>query len=436
MGVPPNELFSAFSFMGFAMCVTPFYWHLEAWNTGTCLFMFWTGLGCLIEFINSVVWNKNMILRARLYCEIATRILAAENVAIPAASLCINRRLYKIATMKSVTVTASEKRRGIMVDLLIGVGIPILQVIGEYIISYRSYNIFEDIGPVYDIASVYEAIPLFFLWPLVIGCVSFVYCSLTIYTLLKRERQFSQIMSSNRNLNRGRYYRLMALSFVEICCTIPLSSYLLYRFVKEDPVPWKSWSATHDGKHFNEVFQVPSSVWMAYPFFRFSLECRFFYVLCAFVFFAFFGFADEAREHYRLAFKSLASRAGFSMTSLTLHGSSSHGLPSLPYMRNRGEVSVSVVTTSGKRRDSILSFTDQLSIPSIALPGDLKIQEFSPTDSMATSSKDSLELEPQDALHQPVVTLPAIPAPSVPPHHTDLAEMTIRAYSSDAANAV
>lgn len=105
-------------------------------------------------------------------------------------------------------------------------------------------------------------------------------------------------------------------------------------------------------------------------------------------------------------------------------------------MRNRGEVSVSVVTTSGKRRDSILSFTDQLSIPSIALPSDLKIQEFSPTDSMATSSKDSLELEPQDALHQPVVTLPAIPAPSVPPHHTDSAEMTIRAYSSDAANAV
>ena len=32
--------------------------------------------------------------------------------------------------MKSVTVTASEKRRGIMVDLLIGLGIPILQVIG------------------------------------------------------------------------------------------------------------------------------------------------------------------------------------------------------------------------------------------------------------------------------------------------------------------
>ena len=26
---PPNEVFSAFSFIGFVMCAIPFYWHLE-----------------------------------------------------------------------------------------------------------------------------------------------------------------------------------------------------------------------------------------------------------------------------------------------------------------------------------------------------------------------------------------------------------------------
>jgi hypothetical protein len=57
------------------------------------------------------------------------RIQAGLNVAVPAASLCINRRLYKIATIKSVTVTDSEKRRAVIVDLLIGIGIPILEMI-------------------------------------------------------------------------------------------------------------------------------------------------------------------------------------------------------------------------------------------------------------------------------------------------------------------
>jgi len=39
-------------------------------NTGTCLFMIWTGLGCLLQCINSIVWNKNMINRAPVYCDI------------------------------------------------------------------------------------------------------------------------------------------------------------------------------------------------------------------------------------------------------------------------------------------------------------------------------------------------------------------------------
>jgi hypothetical protein len=109
-------------------------------------------------------------------------------------------------------------------------------------------------------------------------------------------------------------------------------------------------------------------------------------------------------------------------------------------MKNKGEASVSVVTTSGNKRDSIDSFTDQISIPSISIPSnfkpDIKVEEFSPSDSMASSSKDTFELGPQGASHQPVVTLPAIPPASVPPHHADSTELTVRAYSSDAANAV
>ncbi len=121
-----------------------------AWNTGTCLYMIWVGLGCLLQCINSIVWNKNMINRVPVYCDIcqstdmsflktsltlrhptATRFQVALNAAIPACSLCINRRLYKIAKMKYVVLTSSEKRRAVIYDLLIGVGIPILQIISR-----------------------------------------------------------------------------------------------------------------------------------------------------------------------------------------------------------------------------------------------------------------------------------------------------------------
>ena len=58
----------------------------------------------------------------------ATRIQVALNVAIPACSLCINHRIYKITTMKAVVI---EKRQAVIQDLLIGVGIPILQIIAR-----------------------------------------------------------------------------------------------------------------------------------------------------------------------------------------------------------------------------------------------------------------------------------------------------------------
>jgi len=121
----------------------------------------------------------------------AIRIQIGLNVAISACSLCINRRLYKIATAKGL-ITEAEKRRDMTVDLLIGLGIPILQIIiggpvhiqpqsiahmddEEYIVSGHRYNLFEDFGPSYSIVNMPPSYFLFYAWPLMIGCVSFVY---------------------------------------------------------------------------------------------------------------------------------------------------------------------------------------------------------------------------------------------------------------------
>jgi pheromone a factor receptor len=57
-------------------------------------------------------------------------------VAIPAASLCINRRLYHIACIRVVTATKSDRLRAVMVDLAIGLGIPVLVMILRMFFPY------------------------------------------------------------------------------------------------------------------------------------------------------------------------------------------------------------------------------------------------------------------------------------------------------------
>jgi hypothetical protein len=46
---------------------------------------------------------------------------------IPVASLCINHRLYHVASCKTVSISKAEKRRAVLVDLAIGLGIPFIQ---------------------------------------------------------------------------------------------------------------------------------------------------------------------------------------------------------------------------------------------------------------------------------------------------------------------
>jgi hypothetical protein len=59
----------------------------------------------------------------------ASRVQVALSSAIPACALCIQRRLYKCTTMTTGGATREEKRREVVVDLLIGIGIPILQIV-------------------------------------------------------------------------------------------------------------------------------------------------------------------------------------------------------------------------------------------------------------------------------------------------------------------
>ena len=126
-------------------------------------------------------------------------------------------------------------------------------------------------------------------------------------------------MMSLQGFSRGRYLRLMALSSADILGSIPLGTYIIVSNVKGGVTPWKGWAYTHS--NYSEVDQIAGSVWRNDPGMEIGLEMfRWSLVACAFVFFAFFGFADEALQHYRRLYTSIASHVGYS--TFTDHKSS------------------------------------------------------------------------------------------------------------------
>ena len=137
---------------------------------------------------------------------------------------------------------------------------------------------------------------------------------MNIYFFYAHNRRFKQLMSSTR-LTRSRYIRLMVISVPEILGTIPLGTLYIVKNVKSGVNPWRGWAYTHE--NYSVVYQVPASIWKNTPEDVFSLEMyRWSLVLCAFLFFALFGFADEALQHYRRVYTSIASRIGYSRSTL------------------------------------------------------------------------------------------------------------------------
>jgi pheromone a factor receptor len=60
---------------------------------------------------------------------IATRFDIGLPVGLLAALLVINRRLFKIASNTTASFTKAERRRALFIDLAIGLGIPLLQMV-------------------------------------------------------------------------------------------------------------------------------------------------------------------------------------------------------------------------------------------------------------------------------------------------------------------
>jgi hypothetical protein len=69
---PTYPLFPVMSFLGFVLAFIPLPWHIQAWNSGTCAYMLWSGLACLNLFVNSLVWKGNVRNVAPIWCDICT----------------------------------------------------------------------------------------------------------------------------------------------------------------------------------------------------------------------------------------------------------------------------------------------------------------------------------------------------------------------------
>ena len=152
--------------------------------------------------------------------------------------------------------------------------------------------------------------------PILIGLVTARYAVPTIIAFNRRRIDFNDHLAQHSNLSSSFYLRLMCFGGLEILATVPVASFFLYGAITAGIYPWTGWRDVHS--HFSNIHFVPRSVWSKYPNNELS---RWISVICAFIFFAFFGFAEEARANYRAVYLTVVKHIGLSTASSKPSGS-------------------------------------------------------------------------------------------------------------------
>lgn len=120
-----------------------------------------------------------------------------------------------------------------------------------------------------------------------------------------KRAQFREFLSSkNSTLTVNRYFRLMALATIELLCTIPIATYFLYLNASSGILPYNGWADLHF--NWSHVGQFPATIWrLSHTTVVAQEMTRWLVVICAYIFFGFFGFAAEARRNYARALRPL-----------------------------------------------------------------------------------------------------------------------------------
>ncbi|TDL16855.1 fungal pheromone STE3G-protein-coupled receptor [Rickenella mellea] len=304
---PTYPYFPIMIFLSFIASLLPLAW-IRRDNIGILFLAAWLATACLNQFVNSIIWYGNTRNPAPVWCDISSRLMIGVSAAIPASALCMVRRLYLICSMKAYLLTPKEKRRALIEDLCICIGIPLLEMTIQYVVEGNRFHIIEDIGCSPATVNVWLAYVLFFSWPVIMGVMNAVYCVLTLRAVIKKGKDINQFFSDNSQ--RKHYRRLIILSVCELTFAFPFA--LLVMILNLITVPMVShfdWVDVHS--HYSRIYLFPASSWRSDVLVEANLEmCRWILVLCAIVFYGVFGFSEEAINAYRRAFWRVAGLVG------------------------------------------------------------------------------------------------------------------------------
>ncbi|GAB7360314.1 hypothetical protein MBLNU230_g8071t1 [Neophaeotheca triangularis] len=269
-------------------------WHVRNRNIGASSLVIIVLIKNFMSFLNAVIWpadNLSAWFSGHGLCDIQVKIQVASHVLIPAAAACMLRALARVMDTNRTTLglSKSQKRKDMAIELVLCLGLPLLQMLAHYIVQPSRYYVYGIAGCVPTVDSSWPTVVLVLLPPVFLTIIDAYYAILIIIRLSKYRRAFTSIMA-NSNMTKSRFMRLFLICLVVIFASIPAQVYVFYTVLQWDWLPF-SWSAIHSAEGWSEIVMIPSDGTIFYD--------RYIWLGEGIVMFLLFGVGKDAFKMYK-----------------------------------------------------------------------------------------------------------------------------------------
>ncbi|CAE6452413.1 unnamed protein product [Rhizoctonia solani] len=295
------------SFICTVLVLIPLPWHWRARNIGTLSVIFWLASINLIRGINAVIWGGKTINYAPVWCDICTKLIIGANWGFSSSTVCISRRLAQVSSPHYTIANVTDRRRRIIFEIVMCVVFPLIAMALHYVVQGHRFDILEDFG---CNPTTYVSVAALFivdLPPLIMGFITLVYSSIALRWFVRRRAQFQVVLQSNDSgLTTSRYLCLIALAITEMLFATAMTIFVLVIILEDNGLrPWVSWDFVHSD--WLRVDQFAKDMAPQYVWDRFLLVW-YMVPITSVIFFAFFGFGQEAKAEYAKYFNFVKTK--------------------------------------------------------------------------------------------------------------------------------
>ncbi|KAL4257008.1 G-protein coupled receptor 4 family protein [Pleurotus pulmonarius] len=214
-------------------------------NTPTSTLIVWFFICNLIHGVNAVIWKGNVDIKIPIWCDITTRLLLGANVGLPAAFICIARKLEFVSSQREPPPGGQNKRVQIAIDIALCIVLPIIYILLHYIAQDRRFDLVRDLG---CFASIHPSTPaLIIVWlpPLLTCSIALLFCGITIHNSFRiSTSSFGSHVSSRSAYTSSIFIRTLIISLITSAVLGLTSLFALFSPPKLSN--WSSWRNVHE----------------------------------------------------------------------------------------------------------------------------------------------------------------------------------------------